>query len=77
MASALGTLIAFFAAGIIFVLFVVGLIAVSSGGGVEPLDKTSVLQIALNKPILERGNDNGLNFDFNSLSKKDELYLDF
>ena len=77
LASALGTLIAFFAAGIIFVLFVVGLIAVSSGGGVEPLDKTSVLQIALNKPILERGNDNGLNFDFNSLSKKDELYLDF
>lgn len=77
LASALGTLIAFVAAGIIFVLFIVGLIAVSSGDSIEPIDKTSVLTIALNKPIMERGNDNGLNFDFNSFEKKDELYLDF
>ncbi len=77
LASALGTLIAFFVAGIIFVLFVIGLIAVSSGGSVEPMEKVSVLQINLNKPVLERGNDNGLNFDFNSFQKKDELYLDF
>lgn len=77
LASALGTLIAFVAAGVIFVLFIVGLIAVSSGDTVEPIDRTSVLTIALNKPILERGNDNGLNFDFNSFEKKDELYLDF
>jgi protease-4 len=77
LASALGTLIAFFVAGIIFVLFVIGLIAVSSGGSVEPIEKVSVLQISLNKPVLERGNDNGLNFDFNSFQKKDELYLDF
>jgi protease-4 len=77
LASALGTLIAFFVAGIIFVLFVIGLIAVSSGGSVEPIEKLSVLQIDLNKPVLERGNDSGLNFDFNSFQKKDELYLDF
>ncbi len=77
LASALGTLIAFVAASIIFVLFIVGLIAVSSGDSIEPIDKTSVLTIALNKPIMERGNDNGLNFDFNSFEKKDELYLDF
>lgn len=77
LASALGTLIAFVAAGVIFVLFIVGLIAVSSGDSIEPIDKTSVLTIALNKPIMERGNDNGLNFDFNSFEKKDELYLDF
>ena len=77
LASALGTLIAFFVAGIIFVLFVIGLIAVSSGGSVQPMEKTSVLQLNLNKPVRERGNDNGLNFDFNSFQKKDELYLDF
>lgn len=54
LASALGTLIAFVAAGIIFVLFIVGLIAVSSGDSIEPIDKTSVLTIALNKPIMEK-----------------------
>lgn len=77
LASALGTLIAFVAAGVLFVLFIIGIIAVSSGDSVEPIEKTSVLTIALDKPIMERGNDNGLNFDFNSFEKKDQLYLDF
>ncbi len=76
LASALGTLIAFFVAGLIFTLFIIGAIAMASNEGVAPMDQVSVLRISLNKPILERGNDDGLNFDFNSFQKRDELYLD-
>lgn len=76
LASLIGTFLAFVAALILFFLLMIGLIASSLGENDQALKEMSVLRIALNQPVLERGNEESLNFDFNTLSKKDNLYLD-
>ncbi len=76
LAAMIGTFLAFAAAVILFLLLVVGLVASSIGDNGRTLAEGSVLRITLNQSILERGNENGFNFDFNTFSKKENLYLD-
>jgi protease-4 len=76
LASFLGTLLAFVAAVVLFILLMVGLVAASLGEEKSALKEMSVLRIKMNQPVLERGNEEGLNFDFNSFAKKENLYLD-
>lgn len=76
LAAMIGTFLAFAAAVILFILLVIGLVASSMSDHGGALSEMSVLRITLNQPILERGNEEGLNFDFNTFSKKDNLYLD-
>ena len=76
LAAMIGTFLAFAAAVILFILLVIGLVASSMSDHGGALSEMSVLRITLNQPILERGNEEGLNFAFNTFSKKDNLYLD-
>ncbi len=57
-------------------MLMIGIIASAIGEENGSLTETSVLRISLNQAVLERGNEEGLNFDFNSFSKKENLYLD-
>ncbi|MEN9395037.1 MAG: hypothetical protein RL362_1258, partial [Bacteroidota bacterium] len=54
----------------------IGIVASAIGEENGSLTETSVLRISLNQAVLERGNEEGLNFDFNSFTKKENLYLD-
>jgi protease-4 len=75
LASALGTLVAFVAAFLLFIILIVALVV---GGEKETLPETGVLHLHLNQPILERGNDQDLlPFDLNTFQKKEAYYLDF
>ncbi len=76
LATMIGALLAFAAAVILFFLLMIGIVASSIGENNDQLADGSVLRLVLNQSILERGNEEGLNFDFNSLSKKNNLYLD-
>ena len=76
-ASLIGTLVAFGVVALLFIFIIAG--AIAGSGSSQPVTNVkdkSILHVHLNSPIIERGIDNQMQFDFSTLQTIDQLGLD-
>lgn len=81
-ATLIGSVLAFFAVGVIFFLIIAAMIGAAVNGvmngdgqGVANVKDNSVLHLKLDAPILERGNENDFDIDWNTLQPSNKIGL--
>lgn len=74
--SVLSTIIGMVVGFFLIVLIGIGIIAASAGGEEETVVKeNSILKITLSDPIIDRGSDNPIDFDFFNMESKNKMGL--
>jgi protease IV len=81
-ATLIGSALAFLAVGVIFFLIIAAMVGAAISGvmngdgqGLVNVKDNSVLQLKLDAPILERGNENDFDIDWNTLQPSNKIGL--